>query len=284
MVDRYSGDASSFDINWKERQESLYTHWTRNEINNQIQLAFRNHWEIFQIIMDNPIFNKGKRCLEVGCGRGSLSAYFSDAGYKCTLLDISPTVIEIAKRIFKKNNLEAEFVVGDANNLPFKDNSFDIIFSIGLLEHIEDIKSSIKEQVRVLDKGGIFIAYIVPENHNNIQKEYQWINQVLKGYANKKEENEVKAQVFRTDYNSEIYTSIMNETGLLDVETSGLYPLPMISHSIEFPFTLMPEQSEKVIVNYFQEELAKRKLNSGKHPWFCNESYGQAFIVWGVKP
>src|SRR4051794_29573013 len=81
---------SQFKQSWGEKSiESLYTHWARNEPGNQIQLAYRNHWTLFQqLLNDTTGFNQGKRVLEVGCGRGSLSAYFADAGYDCRLLDI----------------------------------------------------------------------------------------------------------------------------------------------------------------------------------------------------
>ena len=108
--------------------------------------------------------------LEIGCGRGSLSCYFSDAGFDCTLVDLSKKVIDVAKNIFKKNKLKAKFKVDDTNALGFDDNSFDIIFSIGLLEHFEDIRKPLKEQIRVLDKGGIWFGYIVPEFKYNVQK------------------------------------------------------------------------------------------------------------------
>ncbi len=134
------GDARSFEKNWQQRQEAYYTHWTPAEPINQIQLAFRNHWSLFNQLMARAHFSQGKRVLEVGCGRGSLSCYFSNAGYRCTLLDVSQSVINIAKNIFELNNLKAAFEVGDANCLPFEAKSLDIVFSIGLLEHFENIE------------------------------------------------------------------------------------------------------------------------------------------------
>lgn len=281
------GDKESFIKTWKNRKEKFYNHWTRGEPKNQIQLAFRNHWEVFRILMKDKLFNGGKRCLEVGCGRGTISAYFSDAGYDCTLLDISPEAIKIAKEIFKKNNLKAKFVVGDVNNLPFRNNSFDIVVSVGLLEHFENIRTPIKEQIRVLDKGGILICYVVPKYKNNVQKNYEWINEILKGYAKTyiKEKTNInhKEKIYRSNFSSKIYKKIMRENHLRNVNSSGVYPLPMISHSVEFPFTLMPEESEKAVVKYFRKILNRRKKLMKKHPWFCKEGYGQAFLVWGFK-
>jgi ubiquinone/menaquinone biosynthesis C-methylase UbiE len=276
-------DYSAFHNNWANRYEREYNHWTREEPRNQVQLAFRNHWLTFQQILKNPHFNAGSRSLEVGCGRGSLSAYFSDADYCCTLLDISPTVIERAQRIFQDNSLKADFVVGDALKLPFPDRSFDIVFSIGLMEHFSDIETLVKEQIRILDRGGAFIAYVVPEYKNNVQAKYNWINEILKSYADTDCRQEPKEDVFRTNYGSKRYVSIAKENGLTDVHSSGLYPLPMISHSIEFPFTLMPDKGEAVLVKRFTEWLTAKERKTGKNPWLCREGYGQAFLVWGFK-
>lgn len=285
MFDNKQGDSASFDTNWKNREESLYTHWTRGEVENQIQLAFRNHWTLFSELMEKePHYNGGKRALEIGCGRGSLSCYFSDAGFDCNLVDLSASVIDVAKSIFKKNNLKANFQVGDANALEIPDNSFDVIYSIGLLEHFEDIEKPLKEQIRVLDKGGIWFGYIVPKYTDNVQKEYEWINDILKGYHKESEQVAVhKESVYRSDFGSERYVPILEKLGLKNIQVSGVYPLPMISHSIDFPFSLMPKDSEKALVRHFEKMMEENRANTGKHPWLCEEGFGNAFLVWGVK-
>ena len=234
--------------------------------------------------MDSPNYNGGKRVLEVGCGRGSLSSYFSEAGFECTLLDLSPDVIEIAKEIFAHNNLSANFLVGDAYDLELDDNSFDLVFSIGVFEHFEDIATPIKEQIRILDKGGLFIAYIVPEYNDNIQKNFHWVNEILKGYVNSnnlRPGQSDKHEVYRSDRGSEKYIPVLEEFGLKNISSSGTYPVPMISHSINFPFSLMPPESEKSFVRYL-DSILKSNTNF-PHPWMCNEGEGNAFVIWGYK-
>jgi ubiquinone/menaquinone biosynthesis C-methylase UbiE len=285
MFDNKQGDSASFNTNWENRDESLYTHWTRGEEENQIQLAFKNHWTLFKELMENEKdYNGGKRALEIGCGRGSLSCYFSDAGFDCSLIDLSSSVLDIAQGIFKENNLKAKFIVGDANNIKITDNSFDVIYSIGLLEHFKDIKKPLEEQIRLLDKGGIWFGYIVPKYENNVQKDYEWINDVLRGYHRKN--NDIidrKETIYRSDFGSERYVPILQKLGLKNIQVSGVYPLPMISHSIDFPFSLMPRESEKSLVRFFKKNLEKISKTTGKHPWLCKEGFGNAFLIWGVK-
>jgi ubiquinone/menaquinone biosynthesis C-methylase UbiE len=281
---KYTGTNEEWNKNWQLREEAFYTHWTKDDPENQIQLAFRNHWNLFNTFMDSPFYNGGKRVLEVGCGRGSLSSYFSEAGFDCTLLDLSPDVIEIAKDIFSHNNLPAKFLVGDAYDLMLEGNSFDLVFSIGVFEHFEDIATPIKEQIRILDEGGLFIAYIVPEYQDNVQKSFHWVNEILKGYVranNSSSSQSVKHEVYRSDRGSEKYIPVLEEFGLKNISSSGTYPVPMISHSINFPFSLMPPESEKSFVKHLESIL---KSNTGfPHPWMCNEGEGNAFVVWGYK-
>lgn len=286
MKKEMTGDASSFDDNWKKREEALLTHWTRVQPTTQIQLAFRNHWTLFQELeRTTPGHNAGKRVLEVGCGRGSLSCYYADAGYDCELIDLSPKAIEIAQSIFERNQLRAGFKIGDANNLPYEEGRFDVVFSIGLLEHFEDISRPLAEQVRVLSKGGLFIGYVVPKYDHNIQEDYIWINDILKCYRQEQSgvEANIKSEVFRSDLGSPRYMPILHELGLTNVSSSGVYPLPMISHSIDFPFSLMPESAELVLTKRLMAMLDKRGKETGVHPWLCDEGYGQAFLVWGIK-
>lgn len=275
------GDSSSFDKNWRTMQETRYLHWSREDPINQIQLAFRQHWLTFQELL-GPEF-LGRRSLEVGCGRGSLSAYFADAGWDCTLLDISPTVLEVAKSAFLASKLKAQFDVGDCLNLPYRNNSFDCVFSIGLLEHFEDINRVISEQYRILAPGGKFIGYVVPHIPNNVQANYSWMCDILKEVMPPSQSIE-KTPIYRSDVMSSPYLDCMKQLGFKDIGASGAYPLPMISNSIDFPFTLLPPSAEIVIVKKFMKILDIRKKEYPNiNPWLCDENYGQAFLVWGTK-
>jgi SAM-dependent methyltransferase len=275
------GSQEAFQANWGVRAEASYLHWTRGEPVNQIQLAFRQHWTLFQELMKNG--PAGRRVLEVGCGRGSLSAYFADAGYDCTLLDSSDIVIERARAAFAANGLRATFDVGDARCMPYADRSFDVVFSIGLLEHFESVDAVLSEQVRILAPNGIFFGYVVPENPNNVQKDYRWINDILKCLVPISSGDQIKAAVFRNDAGPDFYLKTISQLALRDVKSAGVYPLPMISPSCEFPFTLMPPAAEAVLTRHFQDVLKERAATTGQHPWLCESSYGQAFLIWGWK-
>jgi SAM-dependent methyltransferase len=92
--------------------------------------------------------------LEIGCGTGNISSFLSQKGYKVTGCEFYPQAIDISWQGFLK-------VQGDSNNLPFEDNSFDIVGLFDVIEHFEDDITPLKEALRVLRKGGI-IAVTVP--------------------------------------------------------------------------------------------------------------------------
>jgi len=95
--------------------------------------------------------------LEIGSGNGRDSIYFGKHGYDVTGIDISPDATKIANENNDLSNVK--FQVGDAERLPFKDNSFDAVYSLSVL-HSTDLEKSIKELSRVLDSGGLSVLYL----------------------------------------------------------------------------------------------------------------------------
>jgi len=287
MNEQIAGDKESFDQNWRTRSEAQYNHWTKGLPNNQIQLAFRSHWEVFQELIGEKATTLGS-VLEVGCGRGSLSSYFADDGWDCTLLDYSSSVLDTAERIFRNNGHNAKFVPGDANSLPFADNSYDVTCSIGLLEHFEDVHPVISEQLRVLKPGGWFLGYVVPERPDNLQRYFNWINTVLRSisrlFSGSGRRQVEKQDIFRSDHDSKHYVAEMAGLKYENLTIFGMYSMPMISHSPEFPFSLLPKPIEWCLTRIFSGVIAIRRLLTGRHGWVCDERMGQAFLLAFRKP
>jgi len=96
----------------------------------------------------------GLRVLEIGCGCGSEAERFARAGAHYTAVDLTNAAVCITRRRFALANLPGRFVQGDAENLPFVDGSFDIVYSHGVLHHTPDTPRTIREIHRVLSPGG----------------------------------------------------------------------------------------------------------------------------------
>jgi ubiquinone/menaquinone biosynthesis C-methylase UbiE len=107
-------------------------------------------------------FNRygGKRVLEVGCGTGTDLLQFARGGACVTGIDLTPRSIEIARRRFEVYGCAGEFAIGDAENLGFPDESFDAVYSFGVLHHTPDTKRAVGEAHRVLRRGGRAIVMI----------------------------------------------------------------------------------------------------------------------------
>jgi len=85
---------------------------------------------------------KGLRVLEIGCGCGSEAERFARAGARYTAVDLTNAAVSITQKRFQLAELEGHFVQGDAENLPFADGSFDLVYSHGVLHHTPDTPRS----------------------------------------------------------------------------------------------------------------------------------------------
>ena len=97
---------------------------------------------------------EGKQLLEIGVGQGTDLAMFAKNGALCTAVDLTERHLELAQERFTLANLEGRFMRGDAEALPFDDESFDIVYSYGVIHHTPDITAAISEIHRVLKPGG----------------------------------------------------------------------------------------------------------------------------------
>jgi len=103
---------------------------------------------------------KPKKCLDLGCGTGGLIKWLRFFGVDAYGLDFS----EHAKAIAEKS-IKLYIKLGDAANIPYPDNHFDLVFSFDLLNHIEQskIRKVIEESIRVSNK---FISHKIYTREN----------------------------------------------------------------------------------------------------------------------
>lgn len=98
---------------------------------------------------------KGKSVLEIGSGGGAHSALFKRYGAHVTSVDITiERVVSTAKKLSLIKEGTGLSLQADAETLPFMDNSFDIVYSNGVLHHSENTEKCIEEVRRVLKPNG----------------------------------------------------------------------------------------------------------------------------------
>jgi len=121
----------------------------------------RSGKDVFRDLFNNPEFLKfigdikGKKVLDAGCGDGYTTQLFAKSGASVTGIDLSPTMIRIAKEEEKKHPHGIDYSVASFANLSeFKDESFDIVISFMALMDSPDYKDALKEFYRILKTGG----------------------------------------------------------------------------------------------------------------------------------
>lgn len=103
-------------------------------------------------LLDAAEVREGMPTLDVGCGPGYVSAAARERGTKPLGLDFSSEMVGIARRMFP----EIEFLEGDAQNLPFRDQAFDRVLANFALLHLANPEQACAEAFRVLKPGGKF--------------------------------------------------------------------------------------------------------------------------------
>lgn len=118
---------------------------------------------------------RGKRLLEIGCGMGSDLLQFARGGASCTGIDLTPRSVQITRHRFKLYGADGSFMISDGERLPFHSESFDVVYSNGVLHHTPDTAGAIREVHRVLRPGGV--AKIMLYHRNSLN---YWVEIVLR--------------------------------------------------------------------------------------------------------
>lgn len=114
----------------------------------------KNYAHRYRLIKQEAEKYPGGKLLEVGCGAGWESVAWAQAGMEVHSIDLSTAALELAKKNFEHNGLTADLQWGNAEEIPFKDNTFDVVTSLGVLHQTESTEKAISEVYRVLKPGG----------------------------------------------------------------------------------------------------------------------------------
>jgi len=166
----------------------MQKYWYKDWFNTQQYLDLYKHRDyndakkIVSLLFNNIKLQKGAKCLDLACGNGRHSIFFAKKGLKVTGLDLSPFLINQAKKRlakeYKKYRTNLRFVIGDMKHLGFK-NKFGLVVnffsSFGYFKTDRENFTVIKGISGSLKKGGYFLfdflnkgyllKNLVPYNH-----------------------------------------------------------------------------------------------------------------------
>lgn len=111
----------------------------------------------YQLVLEFLPPVEGKTILEIACGRGGFSRLLGSRGATVCGADFSESAIAIAKERLLRHPLPADhvaYVQADAQDMPFEENSFDIVISCETIEHVPDPRAAVREMHRVCKPGG----------------------------------------------------------------------------------------------------------------------------------
>ncbi len=133
--------------NWRSRTYGL-------DQDRSIQVA--NKWK--SVMNELAESGHGRCALDIGTGTGQFAFYLADQGFEVHGVDISEKMISWAREKARQSDLDIDFRTGDAENLDFEDNTFDVVVSRNLLWTLPDPARAIREWHRVLKPDGRIIV------------------------------------------------------------------------------------------------------------------------------
>lgn len=116
-----------------------------------------------EFLAETNLLKPNKRILEIGCGIGSVVFELSRQGYDIIGTDISREAITYGIKKYGDIRLEVQA----AEALPYEDQSFDVVLSFDLFEHIARIDKHISEVFRVLQSSGYYL-FQTPNKYSNV--------------------------------------------------------------------------------------------------------------------
>jgi len=125
--------------------------------------AYGNLQTNLEFLAESNLLQQGQRILEVGCGIGNIVYELTEQGYDIKGTDISIEAIAYGRKKYPNIRIEVQ----PAEELKFETESFDIVLSFDLFEHVVRIDRHISEVFRVLRPGGYYM-FQTPNKYSNI--------------------------------------------------------------------------------------------------------------------
>ncbi len=148
---------STFDAEWRSRFERFgRTHTDEAEVSGWSATGLRRRLELFSRILPQLSLPPSARILELGCGAGTYVRLLGGLGHRPVGLDYS--LPSLARALASDPGAKGHYVGGDAYGLPFRDATFDMVMSIGVLQALSDPERALDEMVRLLSPEGVLLV------------------------------------------------------------------------------------------------------------------------------
>jgi SAM-dependent methyltransferase len=151
----YSFDLKDSNIDFKTvssfgKEWTKFDHFSEKEISKAGDMYFD--------IVDFNVIGQQSLVLDVGCGTGRWTKYIAPRVKFVEAIDPSESIFSAASLLRDQPNVR--ITQASTDNIPFADNTFDLVFSIGVLHHIPDTQQAMQDCVKKVKKGGQFLVYL----------------------------------------------------------------------------------------------------------------------------
>ena len=165
-IGRERPDRSAVTAMMMTQKADVHEYWNRASCGEELLLAHRDRdgyetqraerYRLEPYIPDFAGFDhcRGLKTLEIGVGLGADHQSFAEGGADLWGIDLTERAIEHTTRRLALCGLQSRLKVGDAEHLDFADDTFDIVYSWGVLHHSPNTPQAFREVHRVLKPGG----------------------------------------------------------------------------------------------------------------------------------
>ncbi|MES2616822.1 MAG: class I SAM-dependent methyltransferase [Bacteroidota bacterium] len=146
--------------------ENRTLHWSVQDVQNMYKKPAIFQTELAELI-NQLLISEPMKIMEIGCEAGGTTYLIKNKGVEKTLLDYNKQVIALLESTYKEMGLSAVFSTADMYNMPFADNTYDLVFNAGVVEHYEyeERVKLFKEYSRVVKPGG-YMVIAIPNHYS----------------------------------------------------------------------------------------------------------------------
>lgn len=142
----------------KNTKKGWERHWGSRGVIKRLKNTNAAYPEVVKLLLD--LSDEKSNCIELGCGSGTYAIELLANNRKCIASDFSEDALKLTqKRGLELYNINVPTQLINIYNIPYPDDTFDLIFSDGVIEHL-DIPKVLKEMKRVLKPNGWMIAKV----------------------------------------------------------------------------------------------------------------------------
>lgn len=213
----------------------------------------------------------GQRLLDMGCGTGFILSLARKHFKELVGVDITPAMLKKARIKFEGNqkNIKIKLIEASTDDLPFKDNYFDVVTGYSFLHHLSSLTPTLKEAYRVLKNGGVLYTDLDPNYYfweivSKIAKQKNSVSEELQSdintICNMTQEvsnmvDDLKPQIIRNAEYIECHDGGFKEEEIInDIKSAGFKNVNLVYHWFWKQGKVIHETSQKNS-EYFERHL-----------------------------